>query len=83
MGVTQDVLKFSDPTDPTTSTAGKDDADYFGRPGPATSASSQQKTDDEDPMIEITPPDLISALITETEIMTPNAVSEELIKLWF
>ncbi|EXJ94526.1 hypothetical protein A1O1_02922 [Capronia coronata CBS 617.96] len=34
-------------------------------------------------MVEITQPNLISALITENGIMTPNAVSEELIKLWF
>lgn len=82
MGVTQDVLKFSDPTKPTTSATGEDDDDYFSRSGIATSASHQNPAD-EDPMIEITPPDLISALITETGIMTPNAVSEELIKLWF
>ena len=36
-----------------------------------------------DDMVEITPPDLISALFTETGIMTPDAVSEELIKLWY
>ncbi|KIX08299.1 uncharacterized protein Z518_02955 [Rhinocladiella mackenziei CBS 650.93] len=34
-------------------------------------------------MVEISPPDLVSALITENGIMSPNAVSEELIKLWF
>lgn len=34
-------------------------------------------------MIDITPPHLVSALITENGTMTPNAVSEELIKLWF
>ena len=33
--------------------------------------------------IDYTPPDLISALITENGILTPNAVAEEVIKLWF
>lgn len=47
----------------------------------STAGSSQTPSVDE--MVEITPPDLISALFTETGIMTPDAVSEELIKLWF
>lgn len=34
-------------------------------------------------MMDITRPELITALITETGVMTPNAVAEELIKLWF
>ena len=33
--------------------------------------------------IDYTPPHLISALITENGILTPSAVSEEVIKLWF
>lgn len=33
--------------------------------------------------VDFTPPNLISALITENGVMTPSAVSEELIKLWF
>lgn len=33
-------------------------------------------------MIDLTPPELIRALITENGVMTPSAVSEELIKLW-
>jgi translation initiation factor eIF-2B subunit alpha len=38
---------------------------------------------DEKEMLEIIPPQLITALITENGIMTPADVSEELIKLWF
>jgi len=34
-------------------------------------------------MIDITPPELISGLITESGIMTCEGVAEELIKLWF
>ncbi|ETI21308.1 hypothetical protein G647_07654 [Cladophialophora carrionii CBS 160.54] len=71
--------------------------DYFASEGKSASAipeveerentererERERAAQDEDPMIEITPPELISALITENGIMTTNAVSEELIKLWF
>lgn len=33
--------------------------------------------------VDFTPPNLIAALITENGVLTPSAVSEELIKLWF
>lgn len=33
--------------------------------------------------VDFTPPSIISALITESGVLTPSAVSEELIKLWF
>ncbi|EEH40314.1 translation initiation factor eIF-2B subunit alpha [Paracoccidioides lutzii Pb01] len=33
--------------------------------------------------VDFTPPHLISALITESGVLTPSAVSEELIKIWF
>lgn len=33
--------------------------------------------------VDYTPPHLISALITESGVLTPSAVSEELIKIWF
>ncbi|EXJ55749.1 hypothetical protein A1O7_08679 [Cladophialophora yegresii CBS 114405] len=66
--------------------------DYFASEGKSASAipeieerggPERETQDEEEPMIEITPPELISALITENGIMTTNAVSEELIKLWF
>lgn len=37
----------------------------------------------EEEMIDYTPPELITALILENGVMSPNSVSEELIKLWF
>jgi len=37
----------------------------------------------EEEKVDITPPYLITALITENGTMTPSAVSEELVKLWF
>ena len=33
--------------------------------------------------VDYTPPHLITALITEGGVLTPSAVSEELIKIWF
>ena len=33
--------------------------------------------------VDFTPPNLISALITESGVLTPSAVSEELIKIWY
>lgn len=37
---------------------------------------------DDENQVDITPPELISGLITENGIMTADAVAEELIKLW-
>ncbi|KAH0565696.1 hypothetical protein GP486_000915 [Trichoglossum hirsutum] len=33
--------------------------------------------------VDFTPPDLISALVTEHGVLTPSTVSEQLIKIWF
>lgn len=33
--------------------------------------------------VDFTPPDLVTAMITESGVFTPAAVSEELIKIWF
>ena len=33
--------------------------------------------------LDFTPPNLITALVTESGVRRPNAVSEELIKIWF
>jgi len=58
-----------------------DRPDSESQNGPAKKPSKESLNPSE--MVEITPPELISALITENGVMTPNAVSEELIKLWF
>lgn len=52
----------------------REDPEYF-----PTSLPTSPKTD----AVDFTPPDLISALITESGVLTPSAVSEELIKIWF
>lgn len=49
----------------------------------ASQNSDHEQLPDGKPMVEITPPELIDALITENGILTPKAISEELIKLWF
>lgn len=72
LGVKQDVLKFEIAS--TTSTGDEEQS---------TRQNQSNQIDNVDDMVEITPPDLISALFTETGIVTPDAVSEELIKLWF
>ena len=36
-----------------------------------------------DEAVDLTPPDLITALVTEHGVQTPSAVSEELIKIWY
>ncbi|PYI14386.1 translation initiation factor eIF2B subunit alpha [Aspergillus brunneoviolaceus CBS 621.78] len=41
------------------------------------------KSPDSSDVVDYTPPHLISALITDSGVLTPSAVSEELIKIWF
>ncbi len=48
-----------------------------------TNAPPSQEITQLDEMVDFTPPNLLSALITENGVLTPSAVSEELIKLWF
>jgi translation initiation factor eIF-2B subunit alpha len=58
--------------------------DYFGSPkGKAIDAAGVVAQASEGDAVDFTPPDLISALITESGVLTPSAVSEELIKIWF
>jgi translation initiation factor eIF-2B subunit alpha len=96
MGVHQNVLNFIF-TSPNSEINGEDGddvggagalerggSDYFAAAAASTaSKESTTRTNDQASLIEITPPNLIEALITENGIMTTNAVSEELIKLWF
>ncbi len=36
-----------------------------------------------DDAVDFTPPDLVTALVTESGVHTPSAVSEELLKIWY
>ncbi|KAM5454813.1 translation initiation factor eIF-2B subunit alpha [Microsporum audouinii] len=49
-------------------------------PKPSDSKDDQRLIPD---IVDYTPPHLITALITEAGVLTPSAVSEELIKIWF
>ena len=44
--------------------------------------SSPSAAIEESPMLDLTYPELLTAIITHSGIRTPNAVSEELIKIW-
>ena len=41
------------------------------------------KRKEEAEAVDFTPPELITALVTENGVLTPSAVSEELIKIWY
>jgi translation initiation factor eIF-2B subunit alpha len=77
MGVIQSSLLPSDIDDVTETRSSQKD-----RAGSGNEKDNKTITENEE-MIEITPPHLITALITENGIMTPADVAEELIKLWF
>ncbi|KAF2143751.1 uncharacterized protein K452DRAFT_224437 [Aplosporella prunicola CBS 121167] len=59
--------------------------------GPQAAADPQAETAKRDPReekwaagaVDDAPPNLISGIITESGVLTPSAVSEELIKIWF
>lgn len=58
---------------------GNEENKVENEPGVGSNCSGATKAD----AVDFTPPDLISALITESGVLTPSAVSEELIKIWF
>ncbi|KAL8743957.1 MAG: hypothetical protein Q9190_003753 [Brigantiaea leucoxantha] len=43
----------------------------------------REENEEHDDDVDFTPPDLITALVTEVGVHTPSAVSEELIKIWY
>ncbi|KAH0844421.1 hypothetical protein AYO21_00890 [Fonsecaea monophora] len=85
LGVEQNVLRFGlgGTTAAPDSNAGSQKKEGFPGSSPLPKDGKPATGHVDDWMVEITPPGLISALITENGLMTPNAVSEELIKLWF
>ena len=70
LGVDQGLLRFS---------PGVDGLGGKRQDGPSETAGAA----DSAKAIDYTPPHLITALVTEHGIMTPSAVSEELIKIWY
>ena len=66
----------------------KEEDEYFGKmdspnPSPPKNRDSGIKLAAQNDAVDYTPPDLITALITESGVHTPSAVSEELIKIWY
>ncbi|KXL45754.1 hypothetical protein M433DRAFT_66674 [Acidomyces richmondensis BFW] len=63
--------------------------DFQTARGPVKKAPSKSAEGDEgvadldDEAVDYTPPHLISGIITESGVLLPSAVSEELIKIWF
>lgn len=60
-------------------------ADHDGEAGAAEGGGGEQEEEEEEEeaAVDYTPPDLVTALVTEVGVLTPSAVSEELIKIWY
>ncbi|EFE42234.1 hypothetical protein TRV_03014 [Trichophyton verrucosum HKI 0517] len=71
--VDQRVIEFTTTTTTTTESSSNS--------GSSTSPKDRRRTAPD--IVDYTPPHLITALITEAGVLTPSAVSEELIKIWF
>ena len=56
---------------------------YSGDSSTAESGTDQQLVHRNHPTIDYTPPSYITLLFTDVGILTPSAVSDELIKLYF
>ncbi|KAL5390649.1 hypothetical protein DPSP01_001724 [Paraphaeosphaeria sporulosa] len=76
--IEQKVLEFRVADDKGTSKPSEDEG-FFDMHS-STKKCSGINADD---AVDFTPPDLISGIITESGVLTPSAVSEELIKIWF
>jgi len=74
LGVGRDVLKFQ--------VDGNGDGDGEELRNGEKGVDGTEARDDSE-AVDMTPPELITALVTETGVHTPSAVSEELIKMWY
>ena len=67
----------------------EDRSEYFGQVDPPRTQRSSfhvppvREGGEKQDAVDFTPPDLITALVDESGVHTPSAVSEELIKLWY
>ncbi|KAG9586791.1 translation initiation factor-like protein eIF-2B subunit alpha, partial [Aureobasidium melanogenum] len=83
LGIDQHIVEFKttgDAASTTESVSAKDegvaDMDVHSDAGVSDSVANTDAVD-------FTPPNLISGIITESGVLLPSAVSEELIKIWF
>ena len=82
-GGSEEMGKWSEKTP-----AVKEKGEYFDKPdsplqGLKMKAGGNSAREAESSAVDYSPPDLITALITESGVHTPSAVSEELIKIWY
>lgn len=62
----------------------KERGEYFEKDEPMREKADRGEGEEaQNDAVDYTPPDLITALITESGVHTPSAVSEELIKIWY
>lgn len=57
--------------------------DFRTQTGQADKGHKEGETEAEAEAVDFTTPNLITALVTENGVLTPSAVSEELIKIWY
>lgn len=62
---------------------GQNVLDFRIQSGEEEGKHEEGKTEAEDGSLDFTPPHLITALVTESGVQSPSAVSEELIKIWY
>ena len=62
---------------------GQNVLDFWTEGGEEEKEHKEGKRKAEAGLVDFTPPDLITALVTEIGVLTPSAVSEELIKIWY
>ncbi|KAH8809068.1 translation initiation factor-like protein eif-2b subunit alpha [Xylogone sp. PMI_703] len=86
LGIEQNVIEFQTEDDDNTTNEdrkelrpGESSDSYFG----ATPNEKPKPKQNAEDAVDFTPPALISALITESGVLTPSAVSEELISVWY
>ncbi|KAL8692107.1 MAG: hypothetical protein Q9218_002803 [Villophora microphyllina] len=70
LGVRQKILDFTGQNDWDIDTDDRDEG-------------KAAKEKDGEEFVDYTPPELITSLVTEIGVLTPSAVSEELIKIWY
>ena len=57
--------------------------DFWAQSGDEKKEQEEGTRKAEDEPVDFTPPNLITSLVTENGVLTPSAVSEELIKIWY
>lgn len=81
LGIEQNVVEFRTSKGPVKDEDGKSLGD--GVTDVEVSKGDRHKICGADEAVDYTPPHLISGIITESGVLLPSAVSEELIKIWF